>query len=279
MGGSSYNFASRSLRTATYDSLDFDDTFTQQREGKMHESMDPKKALLRECRDNEHNPKTLPILIGLDVTGSMQQIPKLLITKGLPEMVAKLKEEGVEDPSILFTGLGDSTTDSAPLQVGQFECSDDLLDLWLTRTWIEGRGGANAGESYLWAWWFAANRIVTDHWEKRGQKGFIFTIGDEPCLPVIHPLEFQKVLGQQSEAVRAVDLIEQASEKWNIFHISVRGQDQGWNKLLGQRSIVTSDYNDVPRIIAETVGQYKDSKGVQSVDTPSTSEEEPTITL
>src|SRR5690606_5631209 len=87
--------------------------------------------------------------------------------------------------SVLFLAIGDHETDSAPLQVGQFESGDAELDLWLTRTWLEGKGGANSGESYLLAWYFASKFTKLDSLDKRGQKGFLFTIGDEPGLSIL----------------------------------------------------------------------------------------------
>ena len=131
----------------------------------------PSKALLRESRDSTSNPNSLPVIIALDVTGSMRTIPHSLVKEGLPNMVGNMIQRGVTDPAILFLGIGDHTCDDAPLQVGQFESGDEELDLWLTRTWLEGHGGGNNGESYLLAWYFAAKHTITDAWEKRGQKG------------------------------------------------------------------------------------------------------------
>lgn len=38
---------------------------------KCHELMDPKGVKFREARDNPDHPETVPVVIGLDVTGSM----------------------------------------------------------------------------------------------------------------------------------------------------------------------------------------------------------------
>lgn len=38
---------------------------------------------IRECRDSEEHPESLPIIIALDVTGSMGMVPHSLITGGL----------------------------------------------------------------------------------------------------------------------------------------------------------------------------------------------------
>ena len=71
--------------------------------------------------------------------------------------------------------------DSAPLQVGQFESSDELLDKWLTNIYFEAGGGGNGGESYALAWYFAALKTATDSMEKSvGRKAF--------CLPSVTTL-------------------------------------------------------------------------------------------
>ena len=47
----------------------------------------------------------------------------------------------------------------------------------LRRLWIEGNGGGNNGESYLAAHFAAGMKTSTDSFEKRGRKGFLFTMG------------------------------------------------------------------------------------------------------
>lgn len=40
---------------------------------------------VRECRDSEEHPETTPIIIALDVTGSMGRIPHDLVKNQLPK--------------------------------------------------------------------------------------------------------------------------------------------------------------------------------------------------
>src|SRR5687768_16292507 len=135
MVGPAYDFNSRSARTQTYTKQTIHDTFKQSR---VQESMNPMGIRLRESRDNEQHPRTKPIMLGLDITGSMGKIPHMLIQSGLPDMIKKLKQVGIEDPAVLFMGVGDSRCDFGPFQVGQFESNDELLDKWLENVWLEG---------------------------------------------------------------------------------------------------------------------------------------------
>lgn len=259
MGGTAYNFSSRSARTDVYKKQSIDQKFEQQRVGHIHESMDPKKALLREARDSEVHPLSMPLILGLDVTGSMGYIPNELIEDGLPNLVSNLHKKGVADPAIMFVGLGDSRCDRAPLQVGQFESGDSELDMWLTRTWLEGGGGGNGGESYAWAWWFAANRCKTDHYEKRGKRGFIFTIGDDNCHDITKS-EFEEVLGITHEGMSAAELFQQARKQWHVYHLCLnRGAGcQEWKKFMGEHAISVDNYKDIPDIIANFIAKYVD---------------------
>lgn len=268
MGYTSYSSDNRHFRVSSMSaeksflSAKTDDIFEQNKVQKAHESMDPKKALLREARDSAAHPNTVPIILGLDVTGSMRQIPRHLIKSGLPTMIGTIIQRGIPDPALLFLAIGDSTCDHYPFQVAQFESGDAELDMWLTRTFLEGRGGNNAGESYLWAWYYAANHTVTDAWEKRKEKGFLFTIGDEPCLPTITTSEMTEIMGitkQQSYSDK--ELLAAAQEKWNVYHIHITETTTGksprvaayWNDLLGQQCIAVDDHKKVDSVIAEIV--------------------------
>lgn len=273
MGGSLYSFSSRSLRAESegYGKGDFSSTFKQVKEKKIHESMDPKKIRLREARDSDVHPLTFPIIFGMDVTGSMREVPKMLIKDGLPKMISNIIQRGVKSPALLFLALGDSAAgDNAPLQVGQFESGDAELDQWLTRTWPEGRGGGNAGESYIWAWYFAARHTATDAWEKRKQKGLLVTYGDEPPLMSISINEMREVMGIDIQSsIEAEKILREAQQKWEVIHIHFKDHgpmSRKWTELLGQKAIEVVDYNEIPNVVADLAKEYCSYYGPEESD-------------
>lgn len=264
MGNSSYSFTDRATRATTsgYHTKSTDEIFEQNKKRRIHETMDPKGIKLREARDSSAHPHTVPIILSLDVTGSMGKIPHYLVKEGLPHMMQGIIDNGTPDPALLFLAVGDSTVDSYPLQVGQFESGDQELDQWLTRTYLEGGGGGNQGESYLLAWYFAAYHTVTDAWEKRREKGFLFTIGDEPCLDGVSAHELQKIMGEGYQTgVMADVLLADAQKTYDVYHLHIlQGQQgvnslSGWQQRLGEKCIPINDYKDVAKIITKVVNQ------------------------
>lgn len=267
MGGSFYSFSDRSARSTSlgYHTKSADQIFEQNQKRRIHESMEPKTALIRESRDSENHPNSVPIILALDVTGSMGKIPHYLVKDGLPNMMANIIQRGVLDPQILFLAVGDHECDRYPLQVGQFESGDAELDLWLTRTYIESGGGGNAGESYLLAWYFGANHTVTDAWEKRRQKGFIFTIGDEPSLRTLPNTVVNEIMGQKPQAtLTEKDLLQSAQERYNVYHLHIMEGSAGrrslgyWKELLGDNCIQVNNHQDVSKVLADIVVENVD---------------------
>lgn len=268
MGYATYSTSNRfsSDRHTAYVSLDSNNldsvnaVFTQNVLRRIHESMDPKNALRREARDSETHPNTVPIVLALDVTGSMHRIPHELIKNGLPHMMDNIIQHGTPDPALLFLAIGDTTCDQYPLQVGQFESGDEELDTWLTRTYLEGGGGGNAGESYLLAWMFAARHTVTDAWEKRKQKGFLFTVGDEPGLETLPNNVMNHLMGYTPEkAFTATDLLAEVQKTYNVYHLHIMEGHQGhrslyyWKNLLGQNCIQVDDHTKVASVISDII--------------------------
>lgn len=263
MGSTSYSTDNRSYRSDKmgYKSKSRDETFTQSKERKVHESMDSRKITLRECRDSETHPKTIPIILNLDVTGSMLDIPHELIKEGLPTLMGTLIQNGATDASLLFTAIGDHEADRYPLQIGQFESGDAELDMWLTRTYLESGGGGNAGESYSLAWYFAANHVQTDAFDKRNTKGFLFTVGDEPCLPNIPKSAINEIMpGNTAQGtLNSLDLLRQAQTKFNVYHLHIIHSNGAvnslpkWKEMLGENCIEVSDYKDLPKIISKII--------------------------
>lgn len=260
MGHLSYDTSSRSVRAASLDyaHASVDTIFTQQKERRIHKDMDPKGIKLRESRDSEAHPNVLPVILALDVTGSMGHIPHALIKDGLPQLMGGLIQKGA-DVSLLFLGIGDHECDQAPLQVGQFESGDAELDLWLTRTWLEGGGGGNEGESYLLAWHFANSFVSTDAWEKRGQKPFIFTVGDEPNLKRLPASALSEVYDKSLESTTAEALLAEVQKRFRVYHLHVthsygaKRSLKGWKDALGEACIEVPDYKDIPSVITKIV--------------------------
>ena len=281
MGHTVYSMSARTVRAKAmdYDHKAFDDIFVQNKEHRIHKEMNPNGITFRESCDSKEHPFTTPIQFYLDVTGSMGTIPHEMIKSGLPTLIGSLLQNGVPDVVLMFAGIGDHECDRAPLQVAQFESGDAELDMWLERLWIEGNGGGNAGESYLLAWYFAAFHTKTDAFEKRGQKGFVFTIGDEPCLPNLPMSAVKQIMGSSAVGQKNYtreELLEKAQEKNHVYHIFLThngriDHDGSWAQMLGKNLIVLNDHALVSKTISDTILSH--SEIVHTV--PVTAEEVP----
>jgi len=185
----------------------------------------------------------------------------------------------------MFGAIGDHEYDRAPLQVGQFEADDELLDVHLKNTYLEGGGGGNRGESYALAWAFAGRHVKTDAWEKRKQKGFVFTIGDEAFLNHYPKEAFDKIQGEVSVAQgvsSAAQLLELAEETNHVFHIHVdhgRPVDSAWRELLGDNLLIVVDYLKIPELIAEKILEFSADFGKKIVESDPIIKAEGAITV
>lgn len=228
----------------------------------MNDNYDPAKIVIRESRDGEDNPNSTPIIVGSDVTGSMGAIAEKIMRDGLNTLATEIYDrKPVTDPHIMIAAIGDTQYDRAPLQVTQFE-ADIRVAEQARELWLEGGGGGNRGESYLAPHYFAATKVSADAIEKRGKKGYIITIGDEPVLDGISASEIKKFMGIDAERnLSGREIIEMASRNWEIFHIvltnegfcrNARGIDEvmkSWQNILPERVIKLDDIN----ALAETV--------------------------
>ncbi len=192
-------------------------------------ALDP-KGVIRECCDNEEHPNTLPVILALDVTGSMGQTA-VEIAKRLNEIMTKLYGQ-IKDVEFMIMGIGDLAYDTYPIQASQFE-SDIRIAEQLDKIYFEFGGGGNAYESYTAAWYFGVHHTNLDCW-KRNKKGVIITIGDEQLNPHLPILSWRSglaaVTGDTLQAdVETKDLYPEAAKKFDIYHINVNhrgGYDQ-----------------------------------------------------
>lgn len=243
-----------------------DDIFANNRTGMAADKMLPKGVKYRESRDSDIHPDSLSIAVFLDVTGSMGRIPEVLVREKLGSLMNTLINHGIEHPQILFGGIGDHLTDRYPLQVGQFESGTEELDKWLTEIYLEGGGGGQNKESYLLAWLFSARHTSCDCFEKRGQKGFLFTIGDESNWDKLQRERLEQIMGY-AEAVTLTDkqLLEEVQRSYHVFHIHINEASYKndpqvlgyWKGMLGERLIILNDYNAIAETIAATVAMIQ----------------------
>ena len=268
MGGGNYDYDGRQTRSVSqgYHIKSNDEIFAE----KADPLMSPKNISFRESRDSDEHPNSLPIIIGLDETASMGAVPRELVQDGLPKLMNAIIENGIPDPQVLFLGVGDHKSDRHPLQVGQFESSDELLDNWLTKVYLENNGGGNGGESYFLPWYFAAKYTEHDHFEKRGKKGLLFTIGDEAVHKDFSVSAQRELFGPDGnyEATDSDAMLAAASEMYDVHHIHVlatyNGKNpaiqNGWRELLGENNFhMVQDATTIPTLVARLVAEHNDN--------------------
>lgn len=229
-------------------------------------ALDPKDVKIRESCDSDVNPNSTAIIVGLDVSGSMDSVLDVIAQKGLNTLITEIYARNpVPDPHVMVMGIGDvEAGDSAPLQVSQFE-ADIRIAEQLTNIYFEKRGGGNNYESYALAWYFAAMHTRIDCFEKRQKKGFIFTIGDEEPTPYLRASDLSRILGYTPQKDYTADeLLTMAQRQYEVFHCIIeegnhcRGgglkkvQDK-WRKLLGQHVLSVSDHTKIAEVIVSAL--------------------------
>jgi len=221
-----------------------------------HALMNPKDVRARECRDSPEHPNSLGIVFALDVTGSMGSVPDLLARKKLPDFMRTLTECGVADPQVLFMAVGDATSDRAPLQVGQFETTGELMDQWLTWSFLEGGGGPLGEESYELALYFAATHTAMDCFEQRKKRGLLFLTGDELPYPSVSKHQVEAIIGDRLEAdISVEEVIAALEQSFDPFFLIPNGRRRAtveprWRALLGDHVICMQDAADTCYVAA-----------------------------
>lgn len=184
---------------------------------RLHPSLNP-RGVIRECVNNEEHPNTIPVILALDVTGSMGNACKE-VAEALGVIMVDLYKK-FKDIEICIMGIGDLAYDDAPIQISQFE-SDIRIAEALDKVWMEHGGGGNTYESYTAAWYMGLRHTKLDC-HKQGRKGIIITMGDEALNPYLPQEELEAVTGDSlQDDVETPDLYEEVSKKFDIFHIAV----------------------------------------------------------
>lgn len=211
---------------------------------RLDKSLDPKLFSIRECVNNEEHPNTIPIILGLDVTGSMGATCKEC-AEALGVIMTSLYKK-YKDIEFCIMGIGDLAYDSAPIQMSQFE-SDVRIAESLDKVYMEHGGGGNSYESYTAAWYMGLKRTKLDAVEKQGRKGIIITMGDEELNPYLPSDKLNNATNsKEQDDIKTNELYKEVSKKFDVYHIAVndsgncydyhkKGIEETFGNLLGKR--------------------------------------------
>jgi len=228
------------------------------RQTQCHPLMNPKGVRLRESRDSADHPESQGIVFALDVSGSMGGIPKIMATQQLPNFMKVLVDCQIRDPQILFMAIGNATSDTAPLQVGQFESTAELMDQWLTWTFLEG-GGGGEGESYDLGFYFLATHTEMDCMVKRNKRGYLFMTGDETPFPALSKHIVEGIIGDKlDDDLACEEVIAEVQKTYVPFFVipdrdRARRCERRWRDLLGDHVLCLESPIDVCFVTAGAI--------------------------
>ena len=227
------------------------------------------RGVIRECCDSEEHPQTLPVILALDVTGSMGQAA-VEVAKKLNVIMTKLYDQ-MSDVQFMVMGIGDFAYDQHPLQVTQFE-ADIRIAEQLDKLYFEFGGGGNSYESYTASWYFALHHTRLDAW-KRDQKGILITMGDERLNPYI-PIKgsrcrFADVTGDALQGdVQTKELFRDVREKYELYHLDVNhrggydaeGIRKSWRAFLDREHFRVVTIDEITDAIVRIVTGARDAE-------------------
>jgi len=221
---------------------------------------------VRESRDSADSPNSTPIILALDVTGSMGEYAELIAKEELPKLLNSILENSpVADPHLMFMAIDDVHAYSRqPLQVSQFEADIRILEQ-LRKIVLVGGGGGNKSESYDLAWYCAGAKTTIDSYVKRGEKGFLFTFGDEEApYETLTEDNLKSVFGAgQYASVQPGEALEMARKMYNVFHIVIeeggycrrdlKAVRKTWTDMMGNNVLFLKDFRNLSELVTSTV--------------------------
>ena len=253
-------YSSTTLRSVDGSKKSYKEVFKSK---KLDTDLNPLKVKIRESCDSVEHPESIPVIIALDVTGSMHSVVHSCIEQLNKFITTAYDKKVIKDMHLMFMGIGDTAFDDAPVQMTQFE-SDIRIAEQLAKIYIESGGGGNNHESYIAAWYAAAKMTKTDSFIKRGVKGFLFTIGDEEITPKLTREHIQKFINDSEETSYTADELYQLVTKYyNVFHIVVEEGSHArscldkvvnsWKTVIGQHLVMLPNVNDLSEAIISTL--------------------------
>ncbi len=182
-----------------------------------------------------------PIVIGIDVTGSMASWPAEIFDR-LPLLYQTLSQYR-QDVEISFGAIGDANSDQYPLQVNNFGKGVDLEE-HIKALYPEGGGGGQIHESYELFGYFMQNKCEIPN----AKSPFLILFGDEKFYATIDPRQVKHYIGDTlDKSVASINVMRGLMQKFNVYLL---------HKPYGRGNEPTID-KDVTAYWAEALGRER----------------------
>jgi hypothetical protein len=133
---------------------------------------------------------------------------------------------------------------------------------------------ANLFESYNLPWYFAAFHTAHDSIEKRGKRGYLFTVGDEEAPRTLTREQIKRFLGDDMQSeVSTLAMLQFAQRSYDVYHVVIKEGSHArsnfkavidsWTPLLGQRLIVLEDHKKLAETIVSAI---EVAEGVDAIE-------------
>lgn len=212
---------------------------------------------------------TDPIIIGVDVTGSMASWPGQIFDR-LPLLYQTLAKYR-PDAEFAFAAIGDATVDSYPLQVSNFSKDPKELEKIVRALGCEGGGGGHITESYELFGYFMKENCKT----LKATSPFLLIYGDEHFYDGVDPKQVKRYIGSELQnPLPSKQLWQDLMQQFNLYFLqkpygSSSDNDitakvkEVWADALGRQRVI--DLSSMDRavdvsmgLIAKHWGEYGD---------------------
>jgi hypothetical protein len=143
--------------------------------------------------------------------------------------------------------------------VGQFESTAELMDQWLTWSYLEGGGGMLGQESYELGLYFLAMHTEMDCMVKRKKRGYLFMTGDEVPYPTLSKHVVDTVIGDRlDEDLTCEEIVAELQKTFVPFFIipdrtRAKRCERRWRDLLGDHVLCLDASIDVCFVTAGAI--------------------------
>jgi len=203
-----------------------------------------------------------PIVVIVDVTGSMKTFPGIIFEKLCilyNEALFFIPDELKESFEISFSAIGDAYSDNAPLQITDFAEGAEL-DENIKSLYCEGGGGGQSRETYELAAYYYLNHCDMPNALKTPKPMLIF-VGDEGFYSKINRQHILDLIGDKKKTdLVAKNVFAKLREKFNVYILRLQygsspdGANErihkSWQGALGEEKVI--EMPD-PRRIVDTI--------------------------